>query len=434
MADLTVVAPRASHVKLQPVSTRLKGELVHPNRKASIGKLSFSPDGKRVIAGDYPGGVLAVWDVASGNLLRTIETGYGPHSSLKYFSVSPDWRTVYVSHEKGKYERVELHGKPLMKSTFDGAIRAWSVDTGKLIRTYKHATPRGIWWMALSADGSHFYTAENLSGITERSYKSSASVWNARSGVAHSIEGLDMATFGTLSPDGRFVAVPRQDQEGFGHGLMLVDTDTGRAKWSSHITDKSAWLYTQAFSPDGRLLFGTLRQFDQRKKSDHWRVWLKWWDAATGHEVASFEGDKDDDFVITVSPDGRTLAAMNWRGNQAKLLLFDIPQKRLRSTTLLGKSGPELQLSASGCAFSPDGKSLVVITRQYPKRRVGGDLDPADLPQPRILLVETATGAIRETMIAPPGLTYEACFSPDGRTLATNGRGRVLLWDMTKTR
>jgi hypothetical protein len=75
----------------------------------------------------------------------------------------------------------------------------------------------------------------------------------------------------------------------------------------------------------------------------------------------------------------------------------------------------------------------VVITRLYPESARGGDdLDARDLPQPRIHLIETATGAIRETMIAPLSFSNNACFSPDGRTLATDGLGRVLLWDMTK--
>jgi WD40 repeat protein len=81
--------------------------------------------------------------------------------------------------------------------------------------------------------------------------------------------------------------------------------------------------------------------------------------------------------------------------------------------------------------FSPDGKWLAVITRMVPEKG-GEDLDARDVPQPRIHLLEAATGAIRETMIAPQAFADAACFSPDGRTLATGGDGRIHLWDMTK--
>jgi WD40 repeat protein len=405
--------------------------LIHPNKSVSIGDLQFSPDGKRLIAGDYPGGVIVVFDAASGKRLTTLETGYGYRSTAKHFSVSPDWKTVYVSREKRKYERVEQNGKRMMNWIFDGDVRAWSLDDGKLVRTYKHQPPRGIWWMTMSPDGSKMLTAEHLSGISERGYKSAASLWDVKNGTSRTVEGLD--SFRNFSPDGRSLVFTLQDEEGYARGLKLIDTETGREKWSLSIPEKNAWLNAGTFSRDGRLLFGSLRRFEHAKKWENWQVWLKWWDAATGREVASFEGDKNDEFTnLALSPDGQTLTAMNWRGNQTKLFLFSVPQKRLLGTTTLADKPKDQRLIASGCTFSPDGKRLVVITRLYPESARGGDdLDARDLPQPRIHLIETATGAIRETMIAPQSFSNNACFSPDGRTLATDGLGRVLLWDMT---
>ena len=54
----------------------------------------------------------------------------------------------------------------------------------------------------------------------------------------------------------------------------------------------------------------------------------------------------------------------------------------------------------------------------------------ADVAQPRIHLVDVATGEIRETLVAPQGFTASLCFSPDGKTLAAGGYGRVDLWDV----
>ncbi len=86
--EVRVVAPKFT-VKLEPVSARLKGELVHPNRTSIISEIHYSPDGKRIIAGDYPGGVVVVWDVATGKQLTAIDTGYGYRGSAQYFFLSP---------------------------------------------------------------------------------------------------------------------------------------------------------------------------------------------------------------------------------------------------------------------------------------------------------------------------------------------------------
>src|SRR5262245_16121956 len=61
----------------EPVSKRLIGELIHPNNPRILGNIQFSPDGKRLIAGDYPGGLVAVWEVGSRKLLYTVDAGAG---------------------------------------------------------------------------------------------------------------------------------------------------------------------------------------------------------------------------------------------------------------------------------------------------------------------------------------------------------------------
>jgi hypothetical protein len=82
-------------------------------------------------------------------------------------------------------------------------------------------------------------------------------------------------------------------------------------------------------------------------------------------------------------------------------------------------------------AFSPDGKWVAVPTLLIPED-AGHETLAEDLPQPRVHLVEVAAGMVRETLVAPQGFPSAACFSPDGKTLATSGSGRVLLWDLTK--
>src|SRR5213593_1589973 len=80
VVDVPVVAAKAG-LQTEAVSKRLRGELAHPNNTAHLTGVRYSPDGRRLIAGDYPGGVVVLWDVSTGRALSTIETGRGYRGS-----------------------------------------------------------------------------------------------------------------------------------------------------------------------------------------------------------------------------------------------------------------------------------------------------------------------------------------------------------------
>src|SRR5208282_412785 len=100
--------------------------------------LRYSPDGKRLVAGDYPGGVVVVWDVATGKPLRAIETGNGLRNQHEYFFLSPDWQTLFVAQGKRKYEQVEQDGKRLYRWQLSGQVRTWDLTGEPLPRTFQH--------------------------------------------------------------------------------------------------------------------------------------------------------------------------------------------------------------------------------------------------------------------------------------------------------
>ena len=54
------VIPRPPRPKLEPVSPRLAGQLEHELPRTTISGIRFSPDGKRVIAGTYPEGIIVM--------------------------------------------------------------------------------------------------------------------------------------------------------------------------------------------------------------------------------------------------------------------------------------------------------------------------------------------------------------------------------------
>jgi Tol biopolymer transport system component len=171
--------------------------------------------------------------------------------------------------------------------------------------------------------------------------------------------------------------------------------------------------------------------FDQIKSPTTWQSRLDVMDAASGRVVASLPGGPNDHLSGYFAPDGQILAAIQQRSKEPKLILFSVPKNRIEQTISLGSSNKGERGITGNPAFSPDGKRLALTTRVYPDND-DRELDALDLPQPRIHLIDVATGEIRDTLIAPQGFGDDLCFSPDGRLLASTGQGRVLLWDVSK--
>ena len=421
--EIPVVAPKSS-LKLEPVSDRLKGELIHPNKGGHLIGLRFSPDGTRLIAGDYPGGVVMVWDVASGKQLMKMETD--PSSTAGYFFVSADWQNLFASRGKLNYERVEKDGKRMFRWEFNGEVRVWNLATGQVLRTYQHKPPRSILSLRPSPDGMVFTTVEQLPGVYEGRPKLAVTLWDVQTGQSRPLpERVHPAVF---SPDSRTLAAT-ENENGYTQALKLFDVASGQEKWAVPIPKKIARTSLTAFSPDGRLLAGEYEVFDQPNQKNHWQSRVKVWDTATGREVFSSVPVRDSSYsYVQFSPDNRTLVVTTENG---KLLLFQPGKNQPPRTIVFGQVPRGQDLRTVEPEFRKDGQWLALMTQVLPEVP-RGTLDPRDFPQPRIHLIDLAAGEIRETLIAPPAFPMCACFSPDGHTLATGGPGRVLLWDVRK--
>jgi WD40 repeat protein len=432
--EIPIAAAKAGP-QLEPVSPRLKGELIHPNRTSALVGARFSPDGKRILAGDYPGGVVVAWDVASGKQLVAIETGSGLRASYNYFFLTPDWRTLLVSQTKSKFERVEHGAKERYRWHFLGGVQTWDLATGRPGRTFQYEPARRIRLMQLSPDGTRLVTFEELPGTYEGRPKAAVSLWDVKTGQARSLPD-DLQSPASFSPDGRALALSAVNDKGFAHGLKIFETATGREKLSVPIRDRNTSVYLSTFSADGRLVLGSYQPgSDEARKGGPWKEWVKGWDTTTGQEVVSFAGGTNEGFARPAcSPDGRLLAVASFPGQQVKLWLFDMAERRLVQKLPLAKAAEAERIITSPPVFSPDGKWLAITTQKLPTS-TAHDLPVEDLPQPRIHLIDVAAGAIRETLVAPQCYAHAACcFSPDGRTLATGGLGRILLWDLSGER
>ncbi|HWB11330.1 MAG TPA: hypothetical protein VG826_19025 [Pirellulales bacterium] len=276
--------------------------------------------------------------------------------------------------------------------------------------------------MEASPDGRSFVTFDQVPGEVEQRPPQAISLWNVETGQSRDL-GSGLVPVPVYTPDGQTVALQEQNEKGVVAAVKLFDVPTAREKRSIPITEKDArrvgWMLA---SPDGRQLVAQLR--DETKTGQHW---LKFWDLATGEERASVTGETQAFFMwMAFSADSQTLAVTSSsRGGGGKLSVFDAATGKARHVIDL----PE-KATAWRPAFSPDGRSITLATQVIPDSP-GREREAEDIAQAHILLIDAATGEVRETIVSAPGLATSLCFSPDGRMLASSGDGCVLLWDLS---
>jgi WD40 repeat protein len=233
--------------------------------------LAFSPDGKWLAASGglaQRSGEIRIWDVETHQLLRTME---GHNDCIYSVAVSPD-------------------GKTIASGSYDKLIKLWDENSGKETRTLKDHID-AVFAVAFSPDGKWL-----ASGAQDRTVK----IWDVASGkrlytLSDALDGITTIAF---HPSGQQIAAAGHDKVIRVWGL----SDKGGTQAQSMIADEDSILQI-AYSPDGKTIIST-----SADRSIRFR------DSTTLNPMLALENQPDWVDAISISPDGKWLAAGRYDG------------------------------------------------------------------------------------------------------------------------
>ncbi len=420
--SLTVLPAKAG-AKSEAVSANLFASLAHPDRKALIWTVAFSPDGKRLFASGYPSGVVQIFDLASLDELIRIETPPGLRGSPEYALLTPDWKSIYVPTERRKVHEFEQNGKRAYCIELSGEIRVWDVQTGKEKEPLLPAKGTQPLSAKLTPDGRQLLCVERSSyDSTNPDVPDIAVAWDLASRTKRTLRQRYLSP--RFSPDGKTIFTSESDIKTKKSAVLSIDLATGKELGRLECPESDRDFSLNSVSSDGTIIAVTLAG----KKGAPLETWFL--DARTlgllGKLIGKAVPNSFPRGSGRFSPDGKRFVLLDTSGYG---MVWDVAEQKLERTFSLGEN-----LKTWWTAISPDGKTLaaVWIVKPDPTEELSGDPEPSDFPQPHISLVDLTGRSPIRVLIAPNGNTGNIAFSPDGKTLAFGSSGVVRLFDLTK--
>jgi WD40 repeat protein len=354
-------------------------------RHGEIGRLTYSPDGKLLVAGD---GKFIVWDVKTGKRFLPPD---GPLCRFIGLAFPPDGR-VLASGQTGQ------------------ALVLWDVLTGKALTPLggHTASPKAI---AFTRDGRRLHTAA-ADGMV--------ATWRVHAGLRGKERFRQVApTYHFRARylyDPSFAFSPGLDylaRAAWSGGAQVLDLKTGQdaiSAWSDNFQGP-----TLAFSPDGKTLALGRGGFRVDGSLERWRL-------ASGKELPALKFPKRSVAGIAFSPDGQHIAIATHRDGNGAI------GRRPELRVYLAATGKELP------TFKP--VDLGPIEGFVPLAYTPGGLHLVVTGHSELHFFDPLTGAAGRRL-AFGGMRQPApIFSADGRTVAVatvrpemNTTG-VALWEL----
>ncbi|MCK1386994.1 Ig-like domain-containing protein, partial [Bradyrhizobium sp. 21] len=357
--------------------------------------ISYSNDGQWIASGAGDGTV-AIWDVASGRIIRRFA---GDTKATDSVSISPDRRSI---------------------ASISGSIRIWDIASGKLQREIRDLATNHMAvspdWQKVAADSSVFQGVK-LFQVLKVATAQDGTVERTLFGHSNSITRI------VYSADGNFIASASDDKT-----ARFWDAKSGKLLRS--FSGYQGAVAAVAISPNNQRIVAA---GDDKI--------VKVWNTASGSLERSISGFGEKIVGVSFSPDGQSIAVIS----DHELIVFNAT-----SGQPIWKSGEETGIY--DVKFSPDGRQVAVATYQNIVLRDSGNGEvdrkleglveaaaPVSFASARSLISDgriwrrwdLTTGRLLNQSGEETNLSQVMAISADGKLVATSSYEGIAIWDIS---
>ena len=397
----------------------------------NVSGVSFSPDQKHFVVGDYDG-LMEVFDIDGGAGLTPVPFTLTALGKTK-FRLSAKKQAIHRREHIGLGANTEHtdtvtsvafspDGQQIISSSADGTFKVWDSDSETVLRTFR--IPKNTsWQVAISSNGEYLISGGNdkkidllnaetgrilrtlyghtdtitslafspdgmrvVSGSKDKTIK----LWDLVKGeVLQTLEGhTDVINSVCYSSDGKFIVSGGADT-----AIKLWDAVTGEEL--KNFAKQSGPVESAAFSRDGQQVIGLSGDT------------VTFWDSQSGQQLRVFGKSGSLLESVSMSPDGTRVACGDSEGT---VKIWD---------TENGAELKSLNFGDAACraAFAPDGQRLVVC---FDKSIKVLDLSNSSEIEP----IQSTT------LRGHRGDVVEVAFSSDGKLIVSASDDKsLILWD-----
>ncbi|MBN1311536.1 MAG: PD40 domain-containing protein [Anaerolineae bacterium] len=306
--------------------------------------ISFSPNGQLVaatyawrVSEDYKGDgdTLTIWDVKTGELLRTLTPAKGDAVGRTTMSWSPDSARVATASSD--------------------ALCVWDVETGEVLKEIG-----GAQYITWSPDGSRFATSVNAAQEGGEPI-APVRVWNnATLEEEYTLNEIEEAVL--WSPDGSRIVTTS-----YLASTHSIVRDAANGRKLATIPDSERPI---AFSADSNRVIGPRYYAYDPSDENTLVVWDI--DGDDAGKAAVFQGTSS---IVDIawSPDGKSIAGeMGW-WHVPSLAVWDVTEAKARSLLDIEWLGLESHINLVDVDWSPDGSTLAISSEVEGGRLVNID-------------------------------------------------------------